>query len=304
MIRSITVTNYLGDSIKLDLVRPEESGFAVKSVTGLGPGKSNINTTEVSTNDGGLYNSSRLPSRNIVITLAYLWKNSIEDVRQKSYKYFPIKKRLKLLIETDNRIAEIEGYVEANDPNIFSKEEGSDISIVCPNPFFYSAGEGGTNTTIFYGIEPMFEFPFSNESLSECLLEMGMIQNQTEKVITYHGDAEVGVTITIHAIGEASQITIYNTGTREIMRIDTEKMKAFTGSGIIAGDDIVICTVKGNKSITLQRAGKTINILNCLEKGTDWFQLAKGDNVFAYTAASGGGNLQFKIENRVIYEGV
>ena len=105
MIKSITVTNYLGDSIKLDLARPEESGFVVTSVTGLGSGKANINMTEVATNDGSLYNSSRLPSRNIVISLKYLWQSTIEDVRQLSYKYFPIKKKLTLLIETDNRQA-------------------------------------------------------------------------------------------------------------------------------------------------------------------------------------------------------
>ena len=304
MIKSITVTNYLGDSIKLDLARPEESGFVVTSVTGLGSGKANINMTEIATNDGGLFNSSRLPSRNIVISLKYLWHDSIEDVRQLSYKYFPIKKKLTLLIETDNRQAEIDGYTETNEPTIFSKDEGSDISIVCPNPFFYSAGKDGINTTIFYGVEPLFEFPFSNESLYECLLEMGRIQNQTEKTIVYSGDAEIGVTIAIHAIGEARNITIYNTGTREIMRIDTDKLKAFTGSGIIPGDEIIICTVKGQKSITLLRNGKTTNILNCLDKNADWFQLAKGDNIFAYTVEEGRANLQFRIENRIVYEGV
>lgn len=304
MIRAITVTNYLGDSIKLDLARPEQSGFVVTSVTGLGSGKANINMTEVATNDGGLFNSSRLPTRTIVISLKYLWHDSIEDVRQLSYKYFPIKKKLTLLIETDNRQAEIDGYTETNEPTIFSKDEGSDISIVCPNPFFYSAGKDGINTTIFYGVEPLFEFPFSNESLYECLLEMGRIQNQTEKTIVYSGDAEIGVTIAIHAIGEARNITIYNTGTREIMRIDTDKLKAFTGSGIIPGDEIVICTVKGQKSITLLRNGKTTNILNCLDKNADWFQLAKGDNIFAYTVEEGRANLQFRIENRIVYEGV
>lgn len=304
MIKSITVTNYLDDSLVLNLARPEESGFIVESVTGLGPGKANINMTEVATNDGGLFNSSRLPNRNIVISLKYMWKDSIEDVRQLSYKYFPIKKKLKLLIETDNRLAEIEGYTESDEPNIFSKEEGSTISIVCPNPFFYSAGENGINTTIFYGVEPLFEFPFSNESLYECLLEMGEIQNQTEKTVVYSGDSEIGITITIHAIGEVKNITIYNTGTRENMRIDTDKLKTLTGSGIVAGDEIVICTVKGNKSITLLRNGKTTNILNCLDKASDWFQLAKGDNIFAYTAEEGSSNLQFKIENRIIYEGV
>lgn len=304
MIKFITITNYLGDSIKIDLARPEESGFIVRFITGLGPGKANINTTEVSTNDGSLFNSSRLPSRNIVIGLNYLWKNSIEEARYLSYKYFPIKKKLTLLIETDKRKAEIEGYVESNDPNIFSKSEGSDISIICPNPFFYSAGKDGKKTTVFHGIEQMFEFPFSNESLLECLLEIGTIQNRTEKVVIYDGDSEIGITITIHAVGEASKIAIYNTGTREIMRIDTDKLSMFTGSGIIAGDDIIISTVKGSKSITLQREGKTTNILNCLERNPDWFQLAKGDNIFAYTAESGSSNLQFKIENQIAYEGV
>lgn len=304
MIRTITVTNYLGDSIRLDLARPEESGFIVKSMTGLGPGKASINTTEVATNDGSLFNSSRIPSRNIVISLGYMWNSTIEEARQLSYKYFPIKKKITLLIETDNRQAEIEGYVESNDPTIFSSDEGSDISIVCPNPFFYSAGKDRTTTTVFHGVEGVFEFPFKNESPHKKMLRMGEIMDKTEQVVLYNGDTEIGVTIAVHAIGEATNVTIYNTGTREVMRIDTDKLKKFTGSGIIAGDEIIICTVKGNKSITLLRNGKTTNILNCLDKNSDWFELSKGDNLFAYTAEYGSTNLQFKIENRMVYEGV
>lgn len=302
MIKSVTVTNYLGDSIKLELTRPELSGFVVTSITGLGSGTADINTTDVSTNDGSVYNSARAQTRNIVLSLQYLFKNTIEDVRHLSYKYFPIKKKVKLRIETDNRNLEIEGYVESNEPDIFSKEESADISIVCPYPFFYSGD--GVQTTIFSGIEPLFEFPFSNESLSENLLMMGAIRNKTENVIVYNGDVEIGVTITIHAIGDASGISIYNVTTRESMVINTDKIKTFTGSGIIAGDDIIICTVKGRKSVTLLRAGNTYNILNCMDRNTDWFQLSKGDNVFAYVAETGTVNLQFKIENQLVYEGV
>jgi len=307
MIKSITVTNYLGDSIKLELGRPEKSGFLIESISGLGPGKANINTTEVSTNDGSLFNSARLNQRNIVFEFIFVETingESIEDVRQKSYKYFPLKKKLDLLIETDNRIAKTTGYVESNEPNIFSSQEGSQISIICPDPYFYSAGSDSNNTTFFYGIEPVFEFPFSNESLTDPLITFGNIHLKTENVITYKGDTEIGVTIRIHAIGEAENITIYNTGTREIMRIDTTKLESLTGSGIVAGDDIIIKTQKGDKSITLIREGKTTNILNCLDKKTDWFTLVKGDNIFAFTAESGTTNLQFWIESKVIYEGV
>lgn len=301
MIKSITVTNHLGDSITLDLQRPELSGFAVQSISGLGPGKSNINTTEIATIDGGFYNSARVPCRNIVLSLIFLWKDTIEETRQRSYKYFPLKKKITLLIETDNRLAEIDGYVESNEPTIFSKAEGADISIVCPNPYFYSKD---TSLTVFSGITSTFSFPFSNESTTEKLISMGTINNLTRNTVLYEGDADVGVTITIHAVGEASNIAIHNVTTREVMRIDSDKIASITGSGIVNGDDIIICTVKGKKSIKLIREGVEYNLLACLEKNVNWFQLVMGDNIFAYTAETGSSNLQFKIENQILYEGV
>lgn len=307
MIYSIVVTNYLGDRIKLELGKPDVSGFLIKSITGLGPAKANVNTTEVSTNDGSLFNSARLSQRDIVLDMVFIntvYGESIEDLRQKSYKYFPLKKSVELTIETDNRYVKTTGYVESNEPNIFSSQEGTQISIICPDPYFYSAGEDGNNVTNFYSIDPMFEFPFSNESLDEPLLVFGEIQIKTEGVITYHGDSEIGVMIYIHAIGPATNINIYNTETREVMRINTEKISSLTGKGIVASDDIVINTAKGEKSITLIREGVSYNILNCLDKNTDWFTLAKGDNIFAFTADSGVTNLHFRVENKVIYEGV
>jgi len=304
MINAITVTNYLGESLKMELRFPEKSGFLIQQIAGLGPSKANINSTELSTADGSMYNSARVTSRNIVLTLKLLEHPTIETTRQNTYKYFPIKKRVKLLIETDNRICETYGYVEANEPDIFSRQETTQISILCPDPYFYSAGETGTTVTIFAGIESLFEFPFENNSLTEDLLELGEVILNQEQTIYYSGDAEIGVTIYIHALGTATSLTIYNSLTREVMKIDTDRLAALTGSTIIAGDDIFVSTVKGNKYVQLLRDGVYINILNCLDKDADWFQLAKGDNVFAFTAATGGTSLQFRIENQTVYEGV
>ena len=304
MIKSVTITNHLDESIKLDLFNPEESGFIIKSIEGLGPVKANINFKELATNDGSIDNSARLSSRNIVMSLQFMENPTIEETRLKSYKYFPIKRNIKFLIETDSRICETIGRVETNVPTIFSNAEGCQISILCPNPYFYSAGENGTNQTIFYGTEPLFEFPFSNESLTEDLIEFGSIENRTEGTIYYDGDAEIGITIQIHAVGEAEGLVIYNTKTREIMRINDDKLKSLMGSGIQAGDEITITTSRGEKGIYMLRSGVTTNILNSLEKPIKWFQLSKGDNTFAYTASSGLTNLQFRIENKVIYEGV
>lgn len=304
MIKSVTVTNHLDESIKLDLFNPEESGFIIKNIDGLGPVKANINFKELATNDGSIDNSARLSSRNIVMSLQFIESPTIEETRLKSYKYFPIKRNIKILIETDNRICETIGRVETNVPTIFSNAEGCQISILCPNPYFYSAGENGANQTIFYGSNPLFEFPFSNESLTEDLIEFGSIENRTEGTIYYDGDAEIGITIQIHAVGEAAGLVIYNTRTRELMRINDDKLKSLIGSGIQAGDEITITTSRGEKGIYMLRSGVTTNILNSLEKPIKWFQLSKGDNTFAYTASAGLTNLQFRIENKVIYEGV
>lgn len=297
--------NYLGEALIMPLSYPEASGFVVHNITGLGPGTASINTSEISTNDGSLYNSARLGQRNIVMTLAFLDQTlTAEQVRHLSYKYFPIKKPVTLFFEADERICMIEGYVETNDPVIFSNQEYTQLSIICPDPYFYSAGEDGNHSTVFFGIEPLFEFPFSNESLTENLIEFGEIQQMTEQVIEYYGDAEIGVTIYINAIGTVGDITIYNTGTREMMVIDVSKIKSLTGQGFGSGDEIIINTQRGHKSIRLLRGGRYYNILNALDKDADWFQLAHGDNVFTYTAESGTSNLQFRIENRTIFEGV
>lgn len=301
MIKSISLTNYLGDTLSMVLSEPEKSGFVITEIDGLGPVKADIHTTDIATSDGSIFNSARLTDRNIVLKVRFLAKNSIEDTRQLSYKYFPIKTKVTFGIITDNREALIEGYVESNEPDIFSDEESAQISIVCPSPYFYSAE---INNTLFSGVEAAFEFPFENDSLTEKVIEFGTIENKTERSVWYDGDAEVGVTMTIHALGSASNVTIYNVITRESMTIDTDKLAALTGYGIIASDDIIISTVKGYKSIKLLRGGIETNILNCLDKDADWFQLSKGDNIFTYIAESGGSNLQFKIANQILYEGI
>ena len=304
MIKSVTIINYLNEKIVLELGRPDKSGLLIKSIEGLGPSEATINAKEIATSDGALFNSARVNSRNIVLTLGFLFHPTVEDMRQLTYKYFPIKQRLTIRIETDNRIAETYGYVETNEPDIFQKEETTQISIICPDAYFYSAGSDGNNITVFSGIEDAFEFPFSNESLTENLIEFGKIHYSQEQTVYYNGDAEIGIIITIHAINKEKNVTIYNTGTRGIMKIDTEKIEQLTGYGIINGDDIIISTVKKDKYIHLLRNGEYINILNALDKDSEWFQLTKGDNIFAYTAEEGATNLQFKIENRTLYEGV
>lgn len=305
MIKSLTVVNPRNERLKIVLREEEpEHGLLLMKIDGLGPVKANVNTTALAAQDGVLFNSARLPSRNIVIETKFTYAPTIEDSRQRTYKFFPVKGKVELIIETDNRLVTTTGYVESNEPDIFSELEGNQISIICPDPYFYSYGSAGLKTVVFSGIVPEFEFPFSNESLTEPLIGVSRIERAMAKDVFYEGEVEIGITMTIHALGEAEGITIFNTGTRETMTIDTDRLALLTGSGLIAGDDIIISTHRGNKYARLLRGGRYTNILNCLSRRADWFTLTQGDNIFAYSADSGANNLQFKIEYRTVYEGV
>ena len=301
MIKSLTVTNHLEETLSIELRFPEQSGFLIYGIDGLGPSKAEINKTDVANLDGSFYNSSRVTPRNIVLSLVFFEMPTIEETRLKSYKYFPIKKRVKLEIETDKRIGVVYGYIESNEPVIFSKQEGTTISIVCPEAYFYEKDDA---LNIFGSLDPVFEFPFSNESLTEKLLNFGDLILETTKNIYYEGDASVGLTFYIHATGSASGLEIEKITTGQTISINSTILATIVGSDIVAGDDIIISTVVGDKYAVLIRSGIEYNIRNAIGKYPDWFRLERGDNLFNYTAISGITNLQFTVLNKVAYEGV
>lgn len=302
MINKITVTNHLGDAIELELRSPEKSGFFIRSINGLGPSKASINMTDMAASDGSNYNSSRLAPRNLVFSMGFLENPTIENTRQKSYRYWPIKKRVSVKVETDNRTSETVGYVESNSPDIFSSNCGGTISIICPDPYFYSTRNQISDFSV-----ANFEFPFSNESLEEPLLIISIDNDILETVLSYLGDATTGVTMYLHFVGPATGLSISNTLTGEVMDIDTDKFYDLTDqihNDIIAGDTVVISTHKGNKYVYLLRDGIFYNIIMSVDRYAYWFQLERGQNRFVFDADSGISNLYATIENRVAYEGV
>lgn len=301
MINTVTVVNPQGLVLTVDLHRPEDSGFLITNITGIGPPKATVNFSDKSTTDGAFFNSSRVSTRNIVFDLVFVSDSDIEAVRQLSYRYFPVKKNVLLIFETDHRTVMTEGYVESNTPNIFSKMESTQISILCPDPYFYSLQD---QENPFSFITPAFSFPFSNESLTTSMLSMGLITLRQTMVVTYNGEVDTGVTALIHANGAVTNPVITHQPSGISMRVDTTKLAALTGSGIVSGDDIRITTLRGAKSARLIRNGVATNIMRCLGLNSSWFTLQNGDNIFSYTADLGVGNMQVSVWNSQVYEGV
>lgn len=310
MIKSVTAVNFKGESIKMDLFHPESSGFIIIKIDGIGPGKATVTKNDSKVYDGGTITSARLPSRNIKMEIQFLWVNSIEDVRHKSYKYFPLKKPITLIFETDTRTVEIEGVVESNEPDIFSSEESTNISIICPDPYFYASGENARSRTEFSGINPLFEIPsdtgYSNESLTEALTEISALYVRSERGIMNYGEVDIGVVISIKPLAIVKGIlTISNVTLGQNMSFDLNKIKTITENDFHLGDELVINTLRGKKSVTLVREGKNYNALSCIDTRTDWIYLTSGENTFTYYLNGEGiEDLQFSVTNSILYEGV
>lgn len=303
MIKNVKITNHLGEIMVIEMENPASSGFSIRDIKGLGPAKSTVNISESLYGDGGFFNSARLTTRNIVFTLGIHETDidSVEQIRNKTYRFFPSKRLIGIEVETDLRHGVTAGYVESNEPDIFSKDEQTQISIICPNPFFVS--EEFIETT-FTGTTGGFQFPFSNESLVTPLLKFADIFVNTIANVFYEGDTDTGVFIEIEFTGAVNNLTISNVNTGENMAINSTKLIALTGANFQAGDLVQISTVHGNKYIHLIRGTTTWNILNTIGTVADWFTIDRGDNLFTYTAASGLANVKFKIYHQLVYEGL
>lgn len=318
MIKSVLVTNHLGDSLLLELMRPEQSGLIITNIEGISPPNATINYTTVSSSDVALYNSARFEARNIVFTfqLCECIKEgvyeSVEQVRLKTYKYFPSKKPITLTFTTDSRTAIIQGYVETNEFQIFEEKEETQISIVCPDPFFYSLDPITSEKT--YSFIKEFEFSllegstddygFENNSLTENLIEFGDISDESHTEIVYDGEYEASMLIQINFKDAVTDPVLLNVDTGENVTILSEYIELLTGHNFQEGDIVFINTTKGQKSVTLVRGNDSYDILQCLSNYTTWFQLSKGVNKFKPFAVIGSDNMEIIYTYNVAYEGV
>jgi hypothetical protein len=293
--------------LELILADPDSSGLAVLSVTGLGQVQADVNLTDLAGSDFHTVNSAKLTNRNIVFKVKY-WGTDIEASRHIADKYFPVKKNITILVNTDHRQLVTTGMVEKNEPDIFSKASTGQISILCPDPFLYTVDD---TSVPFGGIEPKFEFPFINEEISIQdengfdTFEFGNFRLIKDKTIYYTGEAETGVTIVVNAIDTVRELVFYNLDTYQKIAFNDDIIASITGGqSISAGDRIVLSTAKTQKSVYLIRGGVVYNIINALGMPVDWFEIKRGDNIFTYSASQGEYDMDISIKYRIAYKGI
>lgn len=304
MIYTIIATNAKGDSVELDLANPWAGGIAVTGASGLGPAEGTINTVNFATSDGALFNSSRIKSRDIELNLKFLGSD-IEAVRHKLLRYFRVKHPITLDFITDYRHTYITGHVEKNEIDIFSNSEGTDLTIVCPNPFFRLRDPAkGKNSVRFTTSTPSFEFEFQDPNSDSPTLIFGEMTSTGETVVVYEGDADASTIVDIQFLGPASGVKLYNTTTQTRINIDTNEISRLLGSTIRAGDRLSISSGVGDKYVKAYRDGNVYNALSALDKDSDWIFLTPGDNLITVRADTGIDNVSAIISFENLYESI
>lgn len=283
----LKIENEIGDIFKLT---QNENNFQITNIEGLNPPNAQIKHINVAGRDGALFNSSKLETRNIVITVKI--NGDVEKNRLLLYNYFRTKEWCKIFYKNGSRDVFIEGYVEILEVELFTNAQMAQISIICPDPYFKDL------ETIVDDISKViskFSFPFSINIGNPIVISS--LEPQKVTNVKNTGESETGLIIDTAFKGNVDKFEIRNieTGERFILNYS-----------FIDDDNLSINCNKGSKAVTLLRNGIEYNLLPYISKGSTFFQLRTGDNDFSYLADDGVNdhliNISFKHYN--IYRGV
>ena len=307
MVKNVTITNYVGDKVEYKIEGVDvydNNGLLITEIDGLGPTGAEIVFTKLVGANGAIYNSGRLNQRNIVIHALFTWAKTTEEARLSSYKMFPIGKKLRFDVQTENRKAYTYGYVEKNEPNIFESQTSMMISVMCESAYFYDEDEF-TETMINHTV-PLFEFIYENEG-HEPVTEMGDYSANNMSYFYNGSDGEIGFTMFLEASAVVTNPVITFTDTNQVLSFNTTDIynACHNTFGGRMGDQLVFISEPGNKSFWFRRDGDAdVNITKVLPKGTPWPKLQPGYNHFLYSADSGADDYIVYFRFNEQYDGV
>lgn len=281
---SLKIKNAKGELFELT---HDTQNYAIIGVQGLTPPATAVNTSTGGTLDGTFHNLSRLEQRNIVITIHL--RGDIEANRQHLYKVFNLKKPCEIQFRNENRNVKIIGYVETLEGDLFENGETIQVSIICPRPYFEDME---TIYTELSKILKLFSFPFEIETP----VEMATITDYPQCVVVNTGDVECGCLIDVEIDEAVTDLNIYNTTKQEFLSFEYE---------FSANDEVIISTISGEMFAKLIRNGTEINLLNYIKRGSAWFKLEVGENIFTFSVTSGSvDNVSMQFTTANLYGGV
>lgn len=273
MLVKIDATTRRGNALSFEVFE-NDSGFQIAEIEGIEPVKANLVATSFAGMDGEQFQSATRGPRNIKIKLE-LEPDFVTDtyysLRQELYKVFMPKATIALRFHLSSGLyLDIDAVVEEITPEFSSVDVPIDISLMCYKPDF---------------VDP------------RRVVLPGMTVATTETMhIDYPGNVEAGTVITLNVNRTIGDFSISNTNEEGF----TSKLDF--SYPLIAGDVLVISSLKGNKGISLTRSGVQKSLLYGRSSQSGWIEFIQGINQFKIYAL--GDPIPYQLEYLVRYGGL
>lgn len=185
---------------------------------------------------------------------------------------------LRFLPNTSIRYSTV--IVENNEVICKFKVEG-----YCPDPLFSEQVESKVAAA---STQAMFHFPLiiSETPNPPGGIIFGLRQPSLIVTVTNNGAVDVGMKIVFRASGTLMNPSLIEVNTQKFFKVNKT---------MVAGEEITIDTIIGEKKIEGYLNGITSNYFKYRDLDSEWLQLKVGDNLFRYDADQNVGNLEVYI---------
>lgn len=253
--------------------------FIVSDVDGMTAADVDVASNTVYSMDGDKITNMQTQPREIVLDLTIKPDVNVQEAREHILRHLKPKQSATLLMRYDLSGAEqskaINGRISRIEMPRFSDKVVAQITLYCAQPYWEDAEFIVKYISDILALH-RFEITWSQP------LPMGVYDLTRTREFINEGDAAVGMVITITAQGAVKNPAIYDNMTGEFIGINDT---------LVAGDEVVINTIRGQKSITKNG----VNVLSKLRQGSKWLQLDVGSNVFMIDADEGASEMYFTL---------
>lgn len=155
----------------------------------------------------------------------------------------------------------------------------------CPDPLFSEQVESKVAAA---STQAMFHFPLiiSETPNPPGGIIFGLRQPSLIVTVMNNGAVDVGMKIVFRANGTLTNPSLIEVNTQKFFKVNKT---------MVAGEEITIDTIIGEKKIEGYLNGITSNYFKYRDLDSEWLQLKVGDNLFRYDADQNVGNLEVYI---------
>ena len=273
--------------------------FWLVNVDGLTAAASDISSVVIGGIDGDDINNIQAQPRGIILDLRVKQTANVEQMKRAVTDVVKLKQVGTLKWTQNNRTLTIQGTVEAVTMPRFNNEVTMQISLHCSQPFWEDIHEmvseiSNTIPLQYFTYSPDDMLYFPEEGIPFSVYDMSRT-----RTFNNTGDVAVGMQIEILAYKYVINPIIYN------------QNGEFFGVGygsrsveMVAGDRIVINTVKGQKSAKMYKnsTNEWLDMLEYIKPQSTWLQLEAGENTFSIDSGdSYTDNMSFTLTYRQRY---